>query len=165
MDKLLALGIDPGAMLIYLLNSAVLIALLTYFFYRPMIKFIDDRRAKIQGSIDEAERLRNEFKKELDKVEEDKAAAEAELKAELDKLRSFTEEKRTELLAEMEAARSTMMEKAQAEIDQKKESLIKEVEADVMKLMTRIILDIVENKVPEDVIEGSIKTAWKNASK
>ncbi len=165
MDKLLQLGIDPWSMLLYLANTGVLIAVLTYFFYKPMVKFMDDRRQQIKDSIDEAERLQDEFKAELEKVEAEKAEAEAELKKELDRLRRFTEEKRAELTSEMEAARAKMMEKAQAEIDQKKDSLIKEVEADVMKLMTRIILDIVENKVPEDVVEGSIQTAWKNAQK
>lgn len=55
-----------------------------------------------------------------------------------------------------------MMEKAQAEIDKKKEQLIKDAESEIKELMTKIILEIVENKVPENVINDSIKSSWKN---
>lgn len=165
MDKLASLGIDPWSMLLYLVNTGLLIAVLTYFFYRPLLKLIDDRRKQIKDSIDEAEKLKNEFEATLAKSEAAKEATEAELREELKKLQSYVEKKKAEMVAEMEAARSSMMEKAQKEIDEKKASLLKEAETDVKALMTRIILHIVENQVPEDVIQKSIESAWKSYQK
>lgn len=165
MDKLASLGIDLWSIVLYLVNTGVLLAVLTYFLYKPLMKFMDERRKKIKDSIEEAQSLRDEFAAELAKTQKEKEKVEAELREELQKLHKFTDQKRAELVKEMEAARADMMQKAQAEIDQKKEQLIKDAEADVKRLMSQIILQIVENQVPEEVIQGSIKDAWKHYKK
>ncbi|PIR55403.1 hypothetical protein COU74_01195 [Candidatus Peregrinibacteria bacterium CG10_big_fil_rev_8_21_14_0_10_36_19] len=165
MDKLLSLGIDPWSMVIYLANTGLLLAVLTYLLYKPILKFLDERKEQIISSIEESQRLQETFEKKLTESEANRQEAEAELKEELSNLHKFTEQKRKELTAEMEEARNKMMEKAQQEIDAKKANLLKEAETEVKTLMTRIILEIVENKVPENVIQESIHSAWKQYSK
>ena len=61
--------------------------------------------------------------------------------------------------------RTEMIQKTQKEIDQKKEELIKDAEAEVKRIMTQIILNIVENQVPEEVIQKSIKSSWTKYNK
>lgn len=165
MDQLSSLGIDPWSMLLYLVNTGVLLAVLSYLLYKPILKFVDQRQKQIKENIEEAQKLQETFEARLAKSEQERAKVEAELKQELDNLHKFTDKKRAELVSEMEATRNEMIQKAQAEIDAKKESIIKEAEAEVKKVMTQIILHIVENKVPEDVIESSISSAWKTYSK
>ena len=87
--------------------------------------------------------------------------AEETLKREMENLRKFTEEKRAELTAEMEAARNDMLAKADADITRRKEELLKDAEKATMDLIKKIVLHIVQNKVPEEVVETSIKDAWK----
>ncbi len=161
MEKLLTLGIDPLAMLVYLANTGLLIGVLTYLLYKPILKILDKRRDIIRDSIDEAKHLQEIFEQKLAESEAERQKTEAELKEELAKLHKYTEEKRAELVAEMEASRTAIMEKAQKEIEAKKASLLKDVEQEIKVLMTRIILDIVENKVPENVIQESISSSWK----
>jgi len=165
MDKLLSLGIDPWSMVLYLANTGLLLAVLTYLLYKPILKFLDQRKEQIISSIEESQRLQETFEKKLEDSEQNRKKAETELKEELSNLHKFTEQKRKELNIEMEEARSKMMAKAQQEIDAKKDSLLKEAEQEVKTLMTRIILEIVENKVPENVIQESIHSAWKQYSK
>ena len=162
MEQLASLGIDVWSMVLYLGNTAVLIVVLIYLLYKPMNKFLEERQKQITDSIDEAQKLQEKFEKELEKSHAEREKVESELRGELSKLQQFTEQKRTELVAEMGEARTKMMKKAQDEIDKKKESLIKDAEGEIKELMTKIILEIVENKVPEDVINDSIKSAWKN---
>lgn len=162
MEKLLTLGIDPLAMLIYLANTGVLLGTLTYLLYKPILKILDKRRDMIASSIDEAKHLQEVFEKKLAESEENRKKTETELKEELAKLHKYTEEKRAELTAEMEKSRIEMMEKAQKEIEAKKDGLIKDAEKEIKVIMTRIILDIVENKVPEAVIQDSITSSWKH---
>lgn len=165
MDKLLSLGIDPWSILLYLVNTGVLLAVLSYFLYQPVLNFLDERRKRVADSLQEAERLRRNFEQKMEESELERERVEAELRDELTKLRKFTDEKRAELIAEMEAARATMMQKAQDEIDAKKASLVSDVEEELMGFMVKAILHIVENKVPEDVIESSVKAAWKDYAK
>jgi len=165
MDKLASLGINPWSMLLYLINTGILLAILTYFLYKPIMKFVDERKKQIEDSISESKKLKESFEEELKKKEAEQKKMEATLRTELDNLHKFTEKKRAELNTEMEEKRSSMVEKAQAEIDQKKAQLIKDVEEEIKKIMTRIILEIVENKVPENVIQESITSSWKAYSK
>jgi len=165
MDKLSSLGIDLGSILFYLVNTGVLLVVLTYFLYKPLLKIIDDRRKHIADSIEESNRLRSEFEKTLDQAKQDREASEEQLREELARLKKYTEEERAKLTADMDEARSNMLQKAQEEIDAAKAGLLKDAEKDVMALMSKIILDIVQNKVPEKVIQESIKDAWKQYNK
>ena len=165
MDKLLSLGIDPWSMLVYLVNTGVLLVILTYFLYKPILKFIDQRRQQIIDNIEEAKNLQKGFEEKLAQGEAKRKETEETLKEEIDKLKKYTEEKKKKLLTEMEQARSDIMQKAREEIDAKKASLIKDAQNEVVKLMTKIILEIVENKVPENVIQESIESSWKEHSK
>ncbi len=164
MDQLSRLGIELGSVFFYLVSTGVLLAILTHYFYAPLMKIVDERREKIAGSIEESNRLRLEFEKTLQQAKEDRDASEERLRAELAGLKKFTEEERAKLIAEMEEARARMLQEAQEEINQKKKDLLKDAEKEVMSLMSKIILEIVQNKVPETLINQSIQDAWKQYS-
>ncbi len=164
MDKLLTLGIDPWAIVVYLGNTGLIIAVLTYLIYKPVLRILDKRREIIASGLDEAQNLQSIFEKRLAETEAQGKEAEEKFKHELEKLKSYTEEKRSELLAEMERSRNDMLSKAEEEIRKRKDSLLKEAEKDIKMLMAKIILDIVENKVPENVIEESIASGWNKYS-
>ncbi len=161
MEGLLKLGIDPLSILIYVLNTGVLLVVLVFVLYKPLLKFIDDRRKQISDSVDEARLLKEELDKKSEEANNAQAHFETELKREREALRKFAEEKRAQLEADMNATRNEMMQKAEADIDAHKATMVKEVEADLLNLMKKIILEIVQHKVPEQVIQDSIKDAWK----
>lgn len=165
MDALSKLGISGTAIIVYLVNIGLLIGVLTYVLYKPLLKFLDERRKLITGSIHEAKILKEEFEKTLKEKEKEQHATELRLREEMENLRKFTEQKRAELKAEMDSAKTEMMAKAEEEIQKKKSELLKDAEAQVLDLMKKVILDIVQHKVPEEVIQDSIKDAWKQYSK
>lgn len=165
MDQLASLGIDLGSILFYMVNTGVLLAVLTYLLYKPLFRVIDERRKHIADSIQESNRLQAEFGKTLEQAKLDREASEEQLREDLARLKKFIEEERAKLTEEMDSARTAMLQKAQEEIDQKKAKLLKDAERDVMALMSKIILDIVQNKVPEKVIQESIEDAWKHYTK
>ncbi len=165
MDQLAQLGINPWSMVLYIGNMGALLVFLTYFLYKPLQAFLEKRRQYIKDSLEQAENLKYTFEKTLQENEASKVAMEAELKSELEKLKRYIDERRAELNAEMETARAQMMERAQAEIDARKADMVKEVEDELKALMVRMVLHIVENKVPQDVIESSVQSAWKSYKK
>ncbi len=164
MDKLLTLGIDPWAIVVYLGNTGLVIVILTLLVYKPVIKILDKRREVISNSMDEAANLQSAFEKKLAETERQTKEAEEKFRDELAKLKAYTEEKRKELFAEMEQARTAMLNKTEEEIRERKAGLLKDAEKDIKLLMAKIILDIVENKVPENVVEESIQSGWKKYS-
>ncbi len=163
MEKLLTLGIDPLAVIVYLANTGLVLIVLTKLLYKPVLKILDTRRDIINRSMEEAENLQKAFEDKMENLEKEKRETEDRLKDQIEKMHKFTEEKKKELMTEMEQTRNLMLAKTQEEIEAKKEGLMKEVEGDVKTLMAKIILNIVENKVPEDVIQESVGSAWKTA--
>lgn len=165
MEGLSKLGIEPLSVLVYLINTGLLLVVLTYVLYKPVMKFIDARRKQISDSVDEARLLKDELDKKAAEVAATQAHFEAELKKEREALRKFAEEKRSEFEAEMTTARAKMLQKAQEEIETRKGELMKEVESSLLLLIKKIVLEVVQHKVPEDVIQASIHDAWKSHKK
>lgn len=165
MEGLSKLGIEPLSILVYLINTGLLLVVLTYVLYKPVMKFIDARRKQISDSVDEARLLKEELDKKATEVAAAQAHFETELKKERESLRAFAEEKRSQLEAEMTTVRTEMLQKAQEEIETRKGQLMKEVEGTLLELMKKIVLEVVQHKVPEDVIMGSIQDAWKSYKK
>lgn len=165
MEALEKLGINPMSILLYLINLGSVLLVLTYLLYKPVLGFLDKRRKQISDSIEEAQILRDQFDSTLQKAEKEKKEIEIKFREEMDKLKKFVEERKSELTKDMETARSEMMAKAQSEIDEKKASIMKDAEAATMILIKKVILDIVKNKVPENVIQDSIKDAWHQYKK
>lgn len=161
MEGFAKLGIDLWSIVIYMANTGLLLGVLFFLLYKPLLGFIDARRKQIATSLDEARLLKDELDKKSNEAASAQARFEEELKKERENLRAFAEEKRAQLEAEMNSARNEMLQKAEADIEARKNSMVQEVEADLLNLMKKIILDIVRNKVPEEVIQASIKDAWK----
>lgn len=161
MDKLLNLGIDPWSILLYILNTGVVLAVLTYYLYKPILKFIDQRRAQIISNIEEAQNLQKNFEAKLAESEKRRQEVETELQEEIVKLQKYTEEKRNQMIAEMEQARNDLIQKTNQEITEKKAALIKEAEKEILDIMRKVILGIVEHQIPENVIQQSVESAWK----
>ncbi len=165
MEGLSKLGIDLWSILIYILNTGLLLFVLTYVLYKPILKFLDERRAQIKSSVDEAQNLKVELDKKSIELEEASEKASAQLKKEMENLRKFSEEKRAELTTEMEKARSTMLAKAEEDISRRKAEILKDAEGDTLALIQKIVLYVVQNKVPADVVEDSIKSAWRSTAR
>ena len=160
MDGLDQLGISLDSILIYLVNYGVLLAVLSYLLYKPINNFTTKRRETIKGQLEQASDIKKEFEQELENLKTEKLAAEKQLQSELKSMKEYISDKKKELLEEIDAKRSQMLVKAQQEIDEAKANMIKEVEKDLLKKMSKIILEILNNKVPAEVITESVSEAW-----
>lgn len=160
MEGLANLGIDPKAILVYIVNIGFLSVILWYFLYNPIIGFLERRQKKISDTIQEADIIKSEFEKKLAEIEAEKAKTQAELKQEIDKMEKFIEQKKAELTAQIEAEKDKLLTKANQDIEKRKAELVNEVEKDLLTVIKKIVLEIVHNKVPAEVIQNSVSEAW-----
>jgi F-type H+-transporting ATPase subunit b len=165
MEGLANLGISLESIVIYVLNYGLLLAVLSYLLYDPIVKFTDKRRETIKGQLEEAEMIKKEFASQLETLKVEKLETEKKLQSELEAMRSFVEEKRKELISEMETERKSMLEKAAQEIAEAKEEMVSEVEVELQKKMSQIILEVISNKVPKEVIAESVTESWSEYKK
>jgi F-type H+-transporting ATPase subunit b len=161
MENLLKLGLDWQSIVFYIVNFGVLFLVIAKYLMPVIFKFLDERRDKIQGSINEANRLQNEFEGKLKALADEKQTALSELNMRIEALNKEIISKKAELIAEMDLARQNMMASAQKEIDERKALLIGEVEDQVKDLMKKVVLYVLQNQVPEEAVSSSIQDAWK----
>ena len=165
MDGLDQLGISLDSILIYLVNYGVLLAVLTYLLYNPIRNFTTKRRETVISQLEEAEMIKKEFATQLENLKAEKLETESKLQSELESMRSFVYEKKKELISEMEAERRNMLDKTTQEIAEAKEQMVSEVEVELQKKMSQIILEVISNKVPKEVIAQSVTEAWSEYKK
>ena len=54
------LGINLPSLIAFIINFVILLALLIIVAYRPIVRMLDERSAKIRESMDQAERIKQE---------------------------------------------------------------------------------------------------------
>lgn len=160
MEGLTNLGIDLKSILMYIVNTGILIGVLTYFLYKPVMKLMEERQKRISDNINEADRIKGEFEKRLAEMEAEKNRVQAKLKEDLSQFEKFTSDKKAELVLQMEAERDKVLHHAHDEMARKKENLIKDIEVELLKTIQKIVLEIVQNKVPKEVVQQSVDEAW-----
>lgn len=165
MELFSKLGFDLNSLILYIINIAILFGALSYLLYPKIFHFLDERRKIIAGSIDEANRLKENFEKKMTEMDKEKAEATKKMQKEMDKLTALVEQKKADLIQEIEKEKETMMAALQKEIENYKKEAIAETEQKLLKIMQQIVLEIISDKVPSSVIQESVHSSWQEYKK
>jgi F-type H+-transporting ATPase subunit b len=128
-----AFGINWKLLLIQVVNFGVLLTALTYFLYKPVMRIIDERRAKIDEGVraaDAASQRLADAKVEADGIVGD-GAREAE--GLLATARSRAEEKGSEILQTAEARAAAVLKDADARAEESSRRALHESERQIAK--------------------------------
>ncbi|HVM73729.1 MAG TPA: F0F1 ATP synthase subunit B [Candidatus Paceibacterota bacterium] len=128
-----AFGIDWRLLIIQGVNFAVLLSALSYFLYRPVIKMIDDRRAKIAEGMRMAEAAQQRL---LDaKVEGEGLVGSAAREAEglVASARMRADEKSDEIMNAAQMRADALMKNAVARAEESKRRALQESEREVAR--------------------------------
>ncbi len=63
-----AIGINPQLLVAFLINFLVLFGLLTAVLYKPILKILDERQAKIKESLEQAEKIKEQTTRSEEQV-------------------------------------------------------------------------------------------------
>ncbi|MEK7473862.1 MAG: ATP synthase F0 subunit B [Patescibacteria group bacterium] len=163
MEVLEVFGIDGWAVLMYLVNFGLLLAILTRFLYKPLLRYLDERRETVRKSIEEAETLRHVLADEREKREAEFRLLAAEAARQLAASKSEAESKSRAMLAETEARREKLLALAEAEIADQKRKLVGRVEADLLKRVEAVAMAALRD-LPAETVRTSVSKAWYEAS-
>ena len=161
MESLARLGIDFWSLLLYAVNFGLVVLIVAKFLTKPILKVLDERRSQIRKNVEEAEKLRELMAEQQKRMEQEKAEMQAELHAQLTQSKKEIEEKKKAAEAEIDAKKSKMLADVKAIIDAEKQGLMADAQADILKLMQKIVLHIVSNKIPAEVVKESVTESWK----
>lgn len=143
MELLNTLGIDWQLLVVQLINFFLLIGVLTFLLYRPVLRLLDERQDRIKRSMDDVKKIENQ-KKELDawRVEQMKKI-DLEAGKLLEQSRKQAEDLRKELVANAEREATQIVTKAKEQLEQERTRMMNEVQgmlASIVVKMTEKVL-------------------------
>ncbi len=60
----------------------------------------------------------------------------------------------------MEAKKAKMLEEVRTIVANEKDSILKKAEQQTLSLIEKVVLHVVSNNVPQDIVKSSVKDAW-----
>lgn len=135
-----------------ILNFIVLLAILTKFCYKPILKVMDNRRDHIIKDLDSAEQTRLEAEELKKQYTQQLAEARKEATAIVDKANSVGQKLHDDFVAQAQAEKEQMLKAAAEHIAQEKQQAMLDIRAQVIALATEIAGKIVDQKLnsPDD---------------
>jgi len=153
-----SLGLDGRVFVFQIINFALLLFVLYKVAYRPVLKVLDQRRAKIEHSLKSAEAIENE--RRVVATEQQKILSEAHKKAEAILAESGRQAKTILAQAESQAqARSqNMTTEAEARIEQSLREAKEALRKDTLHVITQATETILHEKLTQEKDEQFIRT-------
>ncbi len=159
MELLTTLGIDWKVMLAQLINFVILIVVLSYFVYRPILRLIDDRRERVRKSMEDAKAIENQ-KRELDQFKtEQLRKMDAESGKFLEEARHQADAARKEILAHAEKEAQQILAKAKQQLGDERERMMAEIQKNLAAVVVKMAEKVIErefSKGDQDRLLGTI---------
>lgn len=164
MEILAKVGINFQSIVIYLVNIGILFGVISYFLTGPLMKVLDQRRKQISDNLEQAALIKEEFSAERKKLEKMNEALKTEMEQKLSHLKKEMDERRIREDEALSQKKSNMLEEIRLFVEEEKKGILKSAEREVLDLMAKVILQIVMNKIPEELVRQSVTEAWKQYS-
>ncbi len=156
-----ALGIDARVLILQVINFAILLGLLRWFVYKPVIALLDARRKKIEEGLAAAERsiaqeaeTKEKEKKILDHAREAAHLTITAAKAEMQALREIEKAKLEQELVK-EAERH--MEQLQAEHERARTEFKQSLGALVVRATAKVVEQKIDSAWTEKAAQKAVK--------
>jgi F-type H+-transporting ATPase subunit b len=112
-----SIGINLQLLIAFLVNFVILFVLLSVFLYKPVLKMLDQRQAKIKESMEQAERIKEQTAKSEEQIRAHLETARKEGQAIITQATQLGERLKDEARDNARREASILVEKARAEIE------------------------------------------------
>lgn len=129
-----AFGIDLSLLVAQLVNFGVLLAALTYFLYKPVMKTIDERREKIAKGVEDAAAAASAAAAADQAAKETLSAAENEAGQVLTRARTEAQTEKARLEAEAQQRADGIVRDGEARAKEAHERAVRESEKEIARL-------------------------------
>jgi F-type H+-transporting ATPase subunit b len=150
------LGFNVPSLIVYLVNFIILLGILFFFAYKPLIRLMDQRAERIRESLEAADQARQEAATSREAVEEALNEARQQGQRLLDQTREAAERYRAEEMDRARQEAENFVLRARAEIQRERDAAIEEVRSNFGDLAItaaeRVIGRSLDPQAHEDLI-------------
>jgi F-type H+-transporting ATPase subunit b len=162
MDQLFEkFGLHVNLLIAQMVNFGILLLVLYKFVYQPVLKILDQRREKIEKSLQQAKEIEIRTQQLQEDINQQMAAAKKQSDALIMEAREIGERARNEILIRTNQEVSMMLEKAKADIQAEKEHMMTDIQDYIVKTSIIIVEKILRNKLDEKTKEQLVLDSMK----
>ena len=161
MELLTKLGINWQLLIAQIVNFGIVLAVLTYFVYRPLLNLIDQRRERIRKAMEDAKKIEVQ-KQEMDEFRiEQLKKIDVECGAFLERAKREAEGTKQEILASAQEEAARIMKRGEQQLVEERFRVLAEVQGTVANVIVSATQKILEREfTPADqkrMLEGLSK--------
>ena len=161
MEFLKDFGVNPILLLAQIVNFTILLLLLKKFFYKPILKVLEERKHKIETAVLQAEEIQKKL--EETQVQQEKLIGEAEAQASriIEETREAAKNLQEKATSEANKKVEETLIKARGAINLEKEKMVVEVKAEMASLVAdttkKILGKTLSKQDNEEIVKQSVK--------
>ncbi|MBP2652695.1 MAG: atpF [Firmicutes bacterium] len=154
--------VDLNATLIaQIINFIILVVILTWVAYKPLMKALADRQARIADSLETAEREKTAAEELKKEYQEQLAQARTQAQAIVEKATKLAEQTKDEILQEARAEHARLLKEAQQEISRERERALTQLRAEVVSLSIAAAGKVIGHNI-DDSVNAALVTDFIN---
>jgi F-type H+-transporting ATPase subunit b len=155
------LGINLPLLIAFTVNFIILFVILSLFAYRPIVKMLNERQAKIKESMEQAEKIRQETERSEEKIKANLEKARKEGQAVIAQATQIGERLKEEAKDNARQEAESVISKARAEIQRERDKTIEELRAEFADIAIlaaeKVIKETVDKKKHRKLIDEVLK--------
>jgi F-type H+-transporting ATPase subunit b len=165
MELLTKLGIDWRLLIAQAVNFLIVLAVLYKFLYKPLLKFLEQRRQRIEHSLQEAQRIETELKAIEVKREEVLIEAKRGAQAILKEAEVQAEKQRQETLIRVRAEAERVISEARSKLEAEQVEAMREMRREAAKLVVQAVTKVVGKLSASEIDKKLVEEAVQEVAK
>jgi len=161
MDALGKLGLNPWLLIAQIVNFAILLGVLYYFLYKPLLKLFHDRSSKIDEGLKNAEKLKADAA--ASEIRQKEALEEARMEAHriVEQAAKLGDEEKKKILELATEESRKIVARTMAEIGAEKQQIMSEIKKEVGEMVVNLSLGMVKKQLDEKTQKELLNQAIK----
>jgi F-type H+-transporting ATPase subunit b len=155
------IGLNVQSLVFYVINFGIIVIVLARFVYKPVLRFLDERRRSVEDSLLEAERIKREFAVEAERLEKQKAGSAKALEAELAHIRDTAEASAKRVIEDAHVERARIIEQTRAQVESMQKALETQAEDELIARMSEVVEAAVRKEVTGERAVLIIHKLWQ----
>ena len=165
-----ALGINLAGLLTHLISFVILVGLLTYLLYKPVLRVLDQRSERIRESLEASQRAQEEAARSQEEMQQQLESARAEGQQMIAQAREVADRFREEELARAREEIAAERTRAEANIQRERDAAIEDLRREFAglavvaaeRVIRRSLDDSDHSVLIEQVLEEGSQSASRN---
>ncbi|MFH0770500.1 MAG: F0F1 ATP synthase subunit B [Candidatus Peregrinibacteria bacterium] len=150
MELLTKLGLQWDLILAQVVNFLIVMGLLGYFLYKPVLRLLDDRSMRIRKSMEEAKRI-EEQAREMEVIRTDQLKKiDQECGEFLERAKKQAEQVQVEILQRAEKEAATLVERGKQMIDEERGKALRDMESRLAALIVQLSEKVIQREFTKE---------------